>query len=94
MSIHEAASDGDIRAIEWLVGRAADVNAKNNNGDTPLHLAAYYGYVPAMELLVGRGANVNARNKDGWLFGKTPLKIAIEQNETEAADWLRAHGGK
>jgi ankyrin repeat protein len=36
------------------------------------------------------GADVNAKIEDG----KTPLDLAIQNNQTETADLLRKHGGK
>ena len=36
-SLHEAAKNGDAYAIKKLIDAGADVNAKNNDGDTPLH---------------------------------------------------------
>jgi ankyrin repeat protein len=50
----------------------ADVNAVDENGDTPLHGAAYRGANSIVQLLVDRGANTFAtKNSVGW----TPLTI-------------------
>ncbi len=43
----------------------AAVNARNNDGDTPLHYAAFCGDVERVRLLVERGADVNAQNSAG-----------------------------
>ena len=40
ISIHEAAMDGDIEAVKQHLADGADVNAKNNYGNTPLDLAS------------------------------------------------------
>lgn len=54
---------------------AANVNAANNAGDTPLHRAARcLAHLPAAKLLVGCGADVRARNGRG----RTPLHEAAE----------------
>ena len=51
-----------------------DVNAKNKDGWTPLHLAATKGRIEIVEYLVEKGAeDVNAKNE----YGQTPLHIAI-----------------
>jgi len=63
-----------------------DVNAKDEEGRTPLHLATSEGYKEVSELLIVKGADVNAKNVDG----DTPLDSA----DGEIADLLRKHGGK
>ncbi|TDJ67455.1 MAG: ankyrin repeat domain-containing protein [Proteobacteria bacterium] len=35
---------GDTATAELLIAKGANVNAKNDNGDTPLHAAAIGGY--------------------------------------------------
>ena len=35
---------GDTATVELLIAKGANVNAKNDNGDTPLHAAAIGGY--------------------------------------------------
>ena len=89
-SIHEAAWDGNIESVKQHLAAGADVNAKDDEGLTPLHYAAYYSHKETVELLIAKGANVNAKN-DG---GETPLDWAIEKTHTETADLLRKHGGK
>jgi len=66
------------------------VNAKDEDGVTPLHEAALWGHNEVAELLIANGADVNARDKDG----KTPLDLATKEKKTEIADLLRKHGGK
>jgi hypothetical protein len=41
--LHWAALKGYVDAVELLVKHGADVNARNGDGDTPLHLAAGKG---------------------------------------------------
>ena len=66
------------------------MNAKDDNGWTPLHFAVYYGHKEIVELLIAKGAEVNAKDKNGW----TPLHLAVDGGHTETADLLRKHGGK
>jgi ankyrin repeat protein len=65
------------------------VNAKKDDGVTPLHFAAASGHKEIVEVLVTKGADVNA-NIGGW----TPLHLAVDEGHTETADLLRKHGGK
>jgi ankyrin repeat protein len=66
------------------------VNAKTDDGWTPLHFAAVNGHKEIVELLIAKSANVNAKNGSG----ETPLDWAIEKTHTEIADLLRKNGGK
>ena len=90
ISIHDAAADGNIEAVNQHLEVGADVNARENNKWTPLHYAAWQGHKEVVELLIANGADVNAKNNGG----KTPLDWAINFKHTETADLLRKHGGK
>ena len=58
-----------------------DINAKNNRGDTPLHMAAKTQFtVHIISALVEAGADPNAKNNRG----DTPLHIAAEKNRSGA----------
>lgn len=39
-ALHAAASAGDLRTIQFLISRGADVNALDRSGDSPTELAA------------------------------------------------------
>ena len=73
-----------------LIEKGADVNAKSDDGITPLHGASSKGLTTVVELLISKGADVNAK-KSGRV---TALDFAISRKETETADLLRKHGGK
>ncbi|MDB4794793.1 ankyrin repeat domain-containing protein [bacterium] len=90
--LHMAVSEGKKETAELLIAQGADVNEKNEGGETPLNLASTK---EVSELLIAEGADVNAR---GFL-GSTPLDQAIrnpfkDKNKAEIADILRKHGGK
>jgi len=54
-----------VDSIEWvklLIEKGADVNVKNNNGRTPLHLALT---IEKMKLLLNAGANINEKKPNG-----------------------------
>ncbi|MHC9540507.1 MAG: ankyrin repeat domain-containing protein [Vulcanimicrobiota bacterium] len=49
-----------------------DINARNEDGNTPLHGTIMMAQQELVEFLISRGADVNAENKDG----DTPLLVA------------------
>ena len=90
MSIHEAADEGNIEVVKQHLAAGIDVNAKDQDGCTPLHWAAGAGTKEVTELLIAKGADVNAKDQDD----ETPLDWAIHSKLTEIADLLRKHGAK
>jgi cytochrome c biogenesis protein CcmG/thiol:disulfide interchange protein DsbE len=49
--LHQAAADGDISQVKSLISRGADVNAKDELGQTPLQIAKSRGHADVVELL-------------------------------------------
>ena len=64
-----------LEAVKMLLDLGADVNAIDNNGDTPMHGAAYGAYPTVVKLLAERGADPQIW-KEKNKFGRTPLFIA------------------
>lgn len=72
--IHMAASQGNVEIIAELCRFGENVNRKNNQGDTPLHLFAYANIDgKSIKPLVDLGADVNAVSN----VNETPLHSAI-----------------
>lgn len=68
--LHIAAAIGDMELIRKLLSYNADLNASDENANTPLRYVAYKGrkrgnMVEVATLLIDRGANLNAQNNDG-----------------------------
>ena len=64
-----------LEAMQVALELGADVNAVDNNFETPMHGAAYKNLPKAVEFLAEHGADIeiwNQQNKFGW----TPLTIA------------------
>jgi len=88
ISINQAIFDGNIEAVKQHLAAGTDVNAKDDNGWTPLHFAVYYGHKEIVELLITKGAEVNAKDNNGW----TPLHLAAENGRKQVAELLIANG--
>lgn len=54
-----------MQRVKELLEQGAEVDAREDNGDTPVIEAARCGHIIALKMLLDRGANVNAQNNDG-----------------------------
>jgi len=81
-----AASTNATKTLELLTKKTPEqINAKNKNGDTPLHEAARYGSEKTLQILLKAGAAKDAKNNEG----KMPLDIAISIQNKAAANLLK-----
>ena len=89
--LHRAAFKGYTDVVKLLLANKAEVNAKTNDGLTPLHQAvAQGGYKEVAALLLANKAEVNAKDNNG----RTPLAWALHFNHEDLAELLRQHGGQ
>ncbi len=87
-ALNIAISRSDEMWTRFLVGKGADPNLQQSNGDTPLIAAARVGFMDAIDLLLQRGAKVDLANR----MGETPLIVAVQQREVDAVKMLLANG--
>jgi ankyrin repeat protein len=73
-ALHWAVSSRQKEIVTLLIADKADVNAKSNSGQTPLHYAVAFcfGDTNMVDLLLVNKADVNAKDNSG----KTPLHMA------------------
>lgn len=87
-TLFDAASAGYIAVVRRLLERGADVNGKNEAGETALHLAAQNDRCNVIELLLERGADVNAKNK----LDETALHSATRYDKLSSVQLLLHNG--
>jgi ankyrin repeat protein len=85
--LQSAASLGLKPIAELLLKAGAAVNAKGNNGETPLYAAVRTHQSELTELLLANKADPNVKNNNGW----TPLHQAVGDNQPELVKLLLAN---
>ena len=58
-NLHRAAKENRVDIVRALIARGDDVDAKNDNGETPLHWAAWGNSLDVARLLIEHGANTD-----------------------------------
>jgi len=86
--LHLAAKDGAISRVKHLIAEGADINARDNQGRTPLYEAILGGNVNTVKLLTWHGADINARDNQG----RTPLHLASGRNHQAVTELLIDQG--
>ena len=69
-----------------LIEAGADVDARGNEGLTPIMMAAARGRPDVVRLLIAKGANVNEKNPAHQM---TPLEFAVHNGHEDVAEILR-----
>ncbi|KAJ7650867.1 ankyrin repeat-containing domain protein [Roridomyces roridus] len=80
-SRHYAASKSRIDIGKLLISRGADINAKDNANQIPLHRAATTGSMGFIRLLLENKTRLNNADR----IGNTPLHLAMDSAHAEAA---------
>jgi len=86
----KASRNGDIRAVQALLGKGADLNARGQYGSTALMNATEGRHSDVVTALLDMGADVNAVDHD---FG-TALVIASSNGDYSLAKTLLDNGAK
>ncbi|MFC4294968.1 ankyrin repeat domain-containing protein [Novosphingobium tardum] len=87
-ALHIVTARRDLVWIKFLLQHGANVNARNNKGETPLQAASNIGFVDGVELLLSLGARVDEANSTG----ETPLISAVHRKDAAMARVLLKAG--
>eukprot|EP01102_Stenamoeba_stenopodia_P003224 TRINITY_DN1315_c0_g1_i2.p1 TRINITY_DN1315_c0_g1~~TRINITY_DN1315_c0_g1_i2.p1 ORF type:complete len:148 (+),score=44.55 TRINITY_DN1315_c0_g1_i2:2-445(+) len=71
-AMREAAKTGDLEAVKKHLETGADINFKDRQGNTALHMAALFGHREIVHFLLEKGANKTITNN----YKETPEEVA------------------
>ena len=85
---HLAAAHDNIKIMKTLLEMGADINVKDINGCTPLHISIHFQNVDSFIFLIERGADITIKDKTGM----TPLLYAARINDIGMVRYLISKG--
>jgi len=86
-AIFYAAKKHDMTRIKEILASGTNVDHRNFNGETVLHIAASQGDLGLVKYLVSQGASINAPTAKMWL----PIHHAIRFDHPSVAKYLISH---
>ena len=87
-ALHIVARRSDAVYLRFLLGKGANPNLRDGNGDTPMMTALLANFVEGVDTLLKSKANVNLANNKG----ETPLIRAVQLRNLDAVRLLLAAG--
>jgi ankyrin repeat protein len=88
--IFDAARADDVKTVQALLDKKADINQVDESGYTALTLASYNGSPNVVALLLKDGASTEVTDP----MGRTALMAAAFQGDAQSIKLLLAHGAK
>ena len=87
--LHCAVSRPNLTIVEMILTAGADVNEKENSGNTPLHeIIRHYGTLHAPQAKIGLLLKFRAQINIGNSRADTPLHLAVQHRQPEAVQML------
>lgn len=87
-ALTKAARKGDLKQVQYLLDKGADVCARDKFGDTAFLRAVYGNHLETVNLLLDNGADINAT---GW-YGKTAIWLTASWGRRRIAELLKQRG--
>ena len=84
-ALHASVQSNDVNVVEFLVSVGANINARDDKGNTPLHYATMSKHVELVQVLVDSDADISLENDEG----QTPLDLAIKHNSLDVVNILK-----
>jgi ankyrin repeat protein len=88
--LHLACFFGGYEAVELLIARGGDVNARSTNGmsNMPIHAATAGNRTAIVQLLLDKGADPNVKQSGGW----TPVQQSVDHFDKSTTVLLLTFG--
>lgn len=86
--LHAAAAQDDAASIEDLLSKGAEIDARDDNGRTPLLVATHANRIDAARALIEKGADVNAKDD----IEDSPYLYAGARGHLEILKMTLTHG--
>ncbi|UKZ97022.1 uncharacterized protein TrAFT101_011791 [Trichoderma asperellum] len=83
-ALHYAVAESNVRLVQALIMRRAELNLQDQEGRTPLYEAASRNVANCLKLLINAGANINITDNSDI----SPLAAAAAQNHEHSIDLL------
>lgn len=87
-TLFDAARNGNPTAVIAILRQGVDINSRNPDGLTALHLACANGHPTTSSTLLDAGADINARTNSG----SSPLDLARPTENRELLQLLKERG--
>jgi ankyrin repeat protein len=84
--LHQAAYDGQLKVVTYLVSKGANVNARNVFDETPLFVAVMNNQLEVVQYLCQQGADLSITNLEG--------ETALDAAEGDVALWLEHYAAR
>ena len=88
-SITDAVIGGDLGAVKRNLSKGADINQRNEKGETLLHIAAFFAYPEVVQFLLDKDLDPTIKNNEG----KTALNN-VEGPWNKGTEWLYKFVGR
>ncbi|MCG8486949.1 MAG: ankyrin repeat domain-containing protein [Chromatiales bacterium] len=79
---------GNLEAVKVLLNNGADINARDESGNSALHFASLYGRIDVATYLLMKNPDVNQVNQEN----NSPLHVAAINGRRMVAEQLVYHG--